>query len=67
MPREIEPSLNERAFVLQALHEDIRLDGRAFDALRPINLKFGEQHGTVDVQWGRTRSVNISFTLLNDI
>ncbi|KAI9883951.1 MAG: hypothetical protein M1823_004261 [Watsoniomyces obsoletus] len=55
MPREAEPSLNERAFILQALQEDIRLDGRAFNALRPVELKFGDELGVADLKWGGTR------------
>ncbi|KAL9613625.1 MAG: hypothetical protein Q9167_001853 [Letrouitia subvulpina] len=55
MPREIEPSLNERAFVLEALQEDVRLDGRATDAFRDVQLSFGEDHGVADVTMGNTR------------
>lgn len=45
MPREAEPSLNERAFVTQALQEGQRIDGRAFDQFRKLDLQFGDQHG----------------------
>jgi len=55
MPREAEPSLNERAFILEALKEDIRLDGRALDAFRDIEITFGEDHGVADVTLGKTR------------
>ncbi len=55
MPREIDPSLNERAFVLQALQQNIRLDERAFDAFRDIELSFGEEYGIADVRLGKTR------------
>lgn len=55
MPREVEPSINERNFLLQALHENIRLDGRALDAYRPISLTFGEDYGTAEVKLGGTR------------
>lgn len=55
MPRETEPSLNERAFVLQALRENIRLDGRAFDAFRDMELSFGDEYGVADVRLGKTR------------
>ncbi len=55
MPREVEPSLNEKAFVLQALQENLRLDGRQFDQYRTLELAFGEQHGVADVKLGRTR------------
>ena len=55
MPRVTELSLNERNFVLQALRENIRLDGRAFDAFRDIDLTFGDEHGFADVRLGKTR------------
>ncbi|KAH7041087.1 ribosomal protein S5 domain 2-type protein [Microdochium trichocladiopsis] len=55
MPREAEPSLNERAFVVQALHEGHRLDGRALDQFRKLELTFGDQYGVADVTLGKTR------------
>jgi exosome complex component RRP45 len=55
MPREAEISVNERAFIQQALQENIRLDGRAFDAFRPLSLTFGDEYGVADVQLGKTR------------
>lgn len=55
MPREAEPSTNARAFVLQALREKVRLDGRQFDAFRPIGLTFGDDYGVTDVRMGKTR------------
>ena len=55
MPREAEPSINERAFILEALQEDIRLDGRPLDAYRQLHIAFGEKYGVADVQLGKTR------------
>ena len=55
MPREAEISLNEREFIKQALQEQIRIDRRAFDAFRPLELTFGEEYGVADVQLGKTR------------
>lgn len=55
MPREAEISINERDFIKQALSEQLRLDGRAFDAFRPLELVFGDEYGVVDVQLGKTR------------
>ncbi len=55
MPREVEPSLNERAFILQALQEGIRIDGRPLAAFRNLELSFGEEYGVVDVTLGKTR------------
>lgn len=57
MPREAEPSLNEREFLRQALRENIRLDGRSFDAFRDLELTFGDEYGVVDVQLGKTRYI----------
>ena len=55
MPREAEPSINERAFILEALQENIRLDGRPLDAFRELQITFGEEYGVADVQLGKTR------------
>lgn len=55
MPREAEPSLNEKQFVTQALQEHLRLDNRAFDEYRPIELNFGDEYGTAEVKLGKTR------------
>lgn len=55
MPREAEISINEREFIAQALQEQVRLDGRAFDAFRNIELTFGQEYGVADVQLGKTR------------
>ncbi|KAL9024867.1 MAG: hypothetical protein Q9196_006201 [Gyalolechia fulgens] len=57
MPREAEPSNNERAFILEALQQNIRLDGRALDAFRNIELELGDEYGVADVQLGNTRVV----------
>ncbi|KAK3942986.1 ribosomal protein S5 domain 2-type protein [Diplogelasinospora grovesii] len=55
MPREAEPSLNEKQFVIQALQSNLRLDGRKFDQYRPLEVSFGEQYGVVEVKLGKTR------------
>lgn len=60
MPQEAKLSVNERTFILQALREGIRLDGRSLDAYRDIQLSFGQEHGAVDVKLGKTRSVSPS-------
>lgn len=60
MPREAEPSLNEKAFVAQALQENLRLDNRAFDDYRPIELSFGDEYGAAEVKLGKTRYVQPS-------
>jgi exosome complex component RRP45 len=55
MPREAEPSLSERAFVLQALEEGLRLDNRKFEQFRSFGLTFGDEYGVADVKFGKTR------------
>ena len=55
MPREAEPSINDRTFLLQALQENIRLDGRALDAYRSLDISFGDDYGVADVHLGKTR------------
>jgi len=55
MPRQADLSLNEKAFILEALREGIRLDNRPLDAYRPVELTFGEDFGQVNVRIGKTR------------
>jgi exosome complex component RRP45 len=55
MPREVELSTNEREFILTALRKGFRLDGRASDAYREVELDFGEEYGVVDIKLGKTR------------
>ncbi|KAJ9622617.1 3'-5'-exoribonuclease [Taxawa tesnikishii (nom. ined.)] len=57
MPREVEPSQNERDFIRQALRESIRLDGRALDDFRHLELSFGDEYGVADVRLGKTRVI----------
>ena len=55
MPREAEPSAIEKSFVLEALRENVRIDGRSFDDLRKLQLTFGDEFGVADVSLGNTR------------
>lgn len=57
MNKEAPLSIAERDFILNALREDVRLDGRQADQFRPLNVSFGEEYGHVKVQLGKTRSV----------
>ena len=57
MPREVEPSLNERQFFAKALSENIRLDGREFDQFRALELEFSDEYGVAEVRLGKTRYV----------
>jgi exosome complex component RRP45 len=58
MPREAELSNLERTFILEALRQNIRVDGRAFDQFRPIDLTFGEDYGAATVSLGKTRCLH---------
>jgi exosome complex component RRP45 len=55
MPRDAELSTNEREFTLQVLRNGMRLDGRARDAFRPLELTFGDDYGAVDLRLGKTQ------------
>jgi exosome complex RNA-binding protein Rrp42 (RNase PH superfamily) len=57
MPRETGPSINERQFFQKALQENLRIDGRAFDQFRALELDFGDEYGVADVRLGKTRCV----------
>ena len=55
MPRDVEPSLNEKQFVLRGLQENVRIDGRSFDQFRDLELSFGDEYGVVNVALGNTK------------
>ncbi|KAL4742260.1 ribosomal protein S5 domain 2-type protein [Aspergillus similis] len=57
MNKEAPLSIAERDFILDALREGVRLDGRDTDQLRPLTLSFGEEYGHVKVQLGKTSLV----------
>ena len=63
MPREVEPSLNEKQFFVKALEEGLRIDGRAFDQFRKLELEFGDEFGVCDVRLGKTRYVTYTLIL----
>lgn len=55
MNKEAPLSVAERDFILNALRQNVRLDGREPDQLRPLTVSFGEEYGHVKVQLGKTR------------
>lgn len=56
MPRELEPSLVEKNFLLEALEQKQRLDQRDFNAFRPVTLSFSpEEFGQATVCLGDTQ------------
>lgn len=61
MVKELEPSLNEKAFLLEALKQGRRVDGREVYDMRSVEITLGTDYGYVEVQLGRTRvAANIS-------
>jgi exosome complex component RRP45 len=57
MAKGIEVSTNEHDFVLEALKQGVRIDGRKFDEFRPVSITLGDEFGYVDVQLGKTHVV----------
>jgi hypothetical protein len=55
MPREAELPNAEKAFILEALGQNIRLDGRALDQFRNLDLFFEDGYGICTVQLGKTK------------
>ncbi|SLM36389.1 Ribosomal protein S5 domain 2-type fold [Lasallia pustulata] len=55
MPRAVDISNVERSFILEDLQEGVRVDGRAFDQFRKMQLELGEEYGTATVRLGKTR------------
>lgn len=58
MSKEAPLSVAERDFILEALREDVRIDGRGPDQFRPLSLSFGDEYGHVKLQLGKTRFVH---------
>ena len=55
MSKEAPLSVAERDFILEALRQDSRLDGRGPDQFRPLKISFGEEYGHVKLELGKTR------------
>ncbi|OAL38601.1 hypothetical protein AYO20_02251 [Fonsecaea nubica] len=55
MPREVDISNIEQHFILQALEQGVRLDGRRLGHFRNLDLQFGDEYGTVTARLGKTR------------
>lgn len=61
MVREAEPSVNETTFLLEALKQGRRVDGREVYDMRSVEISIGSDYGYVEVQLGRTRvAANVS-------
>ncbi|KDQ17394.1 hypothetical protein BOTBODRAFT_30200 [Botryobasidium botryosum FD-172 SS1] len=58
MPREIDPAISQRAFVLSALKDHrLRVDGRGMQEARTPELIFGDEMGWVECRFGKTRVI----------
>ncbi|KAG9006734.1 hypothetical protein FRB94_013858 [Tulasnella sp. JGI-2019a] len=57
MPRELEPSISQKEFVVGALKEGLRTDGRSLLQGRDVQLTFGEELGSVECRFGKTRVI----------
>lgn len=63
MPRQIDIPNIERNFILEALLQGLRVDGRTLDQSREIDLSFGKEYGTVTVRLDKTRCILLKFRL----
>lgn len=55
MAKDIEISTSESKFILEALRQTQRLDGRLFDQFRDVEIVFGKEYGDATVTMGRTK------------
>lgn len=55
MAKDIEVSAAESKFILDALRQNYRLDGRSFDQFRDVKITFGNEYGDVMVDMGKTK------------
>ncbi len=55
MPRGLDVSNVERNFILEAISQGVRVDGRSFDQFRKIDLEFAAEYGTATLRLGKTR------------
>jgi hypothetical protein len=61
------PSIAEKQFVVEALKQGLRLDGRAALEMRQPTLTFGPDLGWVDCSLGKTRQEFISVSVIADL
>ncbi|CCJ30637.1 unnamed protein product, partial [Pneumocystis jirovecii] len=66
MPKDIDLSLNEKEFILEALNNNLRLDGRGFDVWRDLKLNFGNSYGHVELSLGKTSFIYLIFFRLSE-
>ena len=56
MEKHVTVSQNEQEFIVNALQEERRIDGRKLSDYRSLKISFGSRPGHVEVQLGETRS-----------
>ncbi|EPS29421.1 hypothetical protein PDE_04370 [Penicillium oxalicum 114-2] len=54
MSKEAPLSIAEHDFILEALRQDARLDGRTANQFRPLKISFGDEYGHVNLELGNT-------------
>lgn len=59
MPREIDPPTIQKEFLLAALGEGKRLDGRGLLEHREVEFTFGPELGWVECRLGKTKYVSL--------
>ncbi|EJT98069.1 ribosomal protein S5 domain 2-like protein [Dacryopinax primogenitus] len=57
MPRDVEPSINQRDFIFSAIQQGLRVDGRSPLQARKTTIRFGNSLGWVECSIGETRVV----------
>lgn len=68
MVKEVVPSVNEVNFLLEALKQGRRVDGREVYDMRSLDIKLGSDYGYVEVQLGRTRvAANVSAEVVRPV
>ncbi|KAI8643390.1 ribosomal protein S5 domain 2-type protein [Parasitella parasitica] len=68
MVKEVVPSVNEINFLLEALKQGRRVDGREVYDMRSIDIKLSSDYGYVEVQLGRTRvAANVSAEVVRPV
>jgi exosome complex component RRP45 len=55
MVKDTDPSINENAFLLEALKQGKRVDGREVYDMRSIEITLGNDYGYAEVRLGKTK------------
>lgn len=55
MVKELDPSINESTFLLEALKQGKRVDGREIYDMRSTEITLGSDYGFAEVRLGKTK------------